>query len=43
MPHTCENCNANPVEIARKTTGTPTAKLIASIEEWSSNRRRIAR
>lgn len=29
MPSGCENCKANPVEIARNTVGTPTAKLIA--------------
>lgn len=29
MPTECVNCKANPVEIARNTPGTPTAKLIA--------------
>lgn len=32
MPTECENCKANPVEIARNTQGTPTAKLIAILE-----------
>ena len=32
MTHACENCNNNPVDIARTTTGTPTAKLIAILE-----------
>lgn len=29
MSHECGNCKANPVDIARNTQGTPTAKLIA--------------
>jgi hypothetical protein len=29
MPNTCGECKANPIEIARNTSGTPTAKLIA--------------
>lgn len=29
MTSNCENCKANPVDIARNTEGTPTAKLIA--------------
>ncbi len=32
MTGDCGNCKANPVDIARKTTGTPTAKLIAILE-----------
>lgn len=32
MPENCENCKANPVDIARKTLGTPTAKLIAILQ-----------
>lgn len=32
MPNQCDDCKANPVDIARKTEGTPTAKLIAILE-----------
>jgi hypothetical protein len=32
MTEKCENCNGNPVDIARNTQGTPTAKLIAILE-----------
>lgn len=32
MPNQCADCNANPVDIAKNTTGTPTAKLIAILE-----------
>lgn len=32
MPNQCDDCKANPVDIAKKTEGTPTAKLIAILE-----------
>jgi len=34
MPNQCDDCKANPVDIARKTEGTPTAKLIAILEAY---------
>jgi hypothetical protein len=34
MPTNCENCKGNPVDIARNTQGTPTAKLIAILEAF---------
>lgn len=33
MPNQCDDCKANPVDIARKTEGTPTAKLIAVLQD----------
>lgn len=32
MPNQCADCNGNPVDIAKNTAGTPTAKLIAILE-----------